>query len=52
MKCVWVLSDAAKRQFTLNWNNGRYIDTLVLAEDAKTIEGGNQGNDKIKGVRK
>jgi hypothetical protein len=50
--CVWILSDAQQRQFTLNWNNGMYVDTMVLSEDASMIEGENQHNHAIKGVRK
>jgi hypothetical protein len=50
--CVWILSDAQQRQFTLNWNNGMYVDTMVLSEDGSMIEGKNQHNQAIKGVRK
>ena len=52
MKCVWKVSNPQKQEFTLNWNDGKFVDTMILSADGKVIEGKNAGNDKIKGIRK
>ena len=52
MTCVWVLSDAATRTFTLNWNNRQFIDTLTLSADGKTLTGKNQVNATIRGDKR
>ena len=52
MKCVWKVSNPQKQEFTLNWNNGQFVDTMILSADGKVIEGKNAGNDKISGIRK
>lgn len=50
--CVWKVSNPKTREFTLNWDNGRFVDTMTLSEDGKVISGKNQHNDVIKGTRK
>ncbi len=49
---VWKVTDAAKRELNLNWNNGTFIDTLVLSADSKQLEGKNQKGNEVKGVRR
>lgn len=52
MTCVWLLTDASTRTFSLNWNNRKYIDTLTLSADGKTLTGKNQVGSTIKGVKR
>lgn len=52
MKCIWKISNPQKQEFTLNWDNGKFVDTMILSADGKVIEGKNAGNDKIKGIKK
>jgi hypothetical protein len=51
LKGVWRVSDEGKRQLTLNWNNGKFVDTVVLSPDEKQLNGKNQKGNAVKGVR-
>lgn len=53
MDCVWVADDKAKEAaFTLAWNNGAYVDSMLLSQDSSTLEEKNQHNGAIKDKRK
>ena len=52
VKCVWKVSNLQKRELTLNWGNGVFIDTMILSADGKVMEGKNGQGVAIKGVKK
>lgn len=52
VKCVWKVSNLQKRELTLNWGNGVFIDTMILSADGKVMQGKNGQGVAIKGVKK
>ena len=51
LSCKWTLKEGAASTVTLDWASGKYIDTLKLSADGKTLTGGNQLGAKIVGTR-
>ncbi len=49
---TWELTDAQKQSYTLNWNNGQYIDKLNLSADCNSLAGYNQDGTYVTGQRK
>ena len=47
----WTCKDPARRIVVLNWSNGRWIDTLTLSADGKSLEGKNQIGNRVWGKR-
>lgn len=48
---TWELTDAQKKLFTLNWNNGQFIDSLTLSDDCDFLSGSNQYGGGVSGSR-
>ena len=49
---TWEQTDAQKQSYTLNWNNGQYIDKLNLSADCNSLAGYNQDGTYVTGQRK
>lgn len=47
----WFCADAARRTITVVWNNGQWVDTLVLDSSGRALEGKNQRGDRVWGRR-
>lgn len=45
--CTWTVTDTATRKVTVKWNDGQWIDSMVLSADGTKMSGSNQKNAKI-----
>lgn len=51
VKHRWRCADAGRRIISIVWNNGQWVDTLVLSSDGRSLEGKNQQGSRVWGKR-
>lgn len=47
----WQCMDPQRRIIRINWNNGKWVDTVTISADGKRVEGRNQYGSRVWGVR-
>ncbi len=47
----FVPGTTVERKYTFTWDDGLYVDSLVLSRDAKSLKGKNQDGKAISGTR-
>jgi hypothetical protein len=47
----WTCVDAARGVIVVSWASGKYVDTLVLSADGRSLEGKNQYGHRVWGKR-